>query len=261
MKSFERFLPLEPIVENTDFAIYGNSIVAPYAGKLLEIITIEKERILRFFRVEYLKKIEINLYDRHEDYLSFTKQFYNLAPYSRGNFIDKMISHTFEPHTLDKNIYTVKCSLVHELVHIVYMEIWQNLYERIVWLDEGLAQNLSREKSLLEKADLKFENWYRQNIVGPTNIIPDITFLKKHGSKFGEFVDGETQKYSGYKVSYLLVRYLLELGIDFDSLTHNIEAIEELETHIVRDCIAHYNAKFHIEEPPQFAGTSLPKKL
>lgn len=40
--------------------------------------------------------------------------------------------------------------------------------------------------------------------------IPPITFLKKHGSSYGEFYDCSTNKYNGYDISYALLRFIIE---------------------------------------------------
>ena len=248
----KRYLPSQPIRENEDFAIYGNDSMLPYAETLLMLLRDEKRRILEFFRMNFSEKIDVNLFDKQKDLINYTKQFYNPAPYSRGNFIDKTINFSYEQDVQNCNIYYLRSSIIHEFVHIVYREWRKDLYERVIWLDEGLAQNLSRERSLLEKEDSRFEEWYKEAIVAPSKCIPDISFLKRHGNKFGEYVDGEKNSCSGYDLSYLLVRFLLESEVDFFELLSNFDAIRELEIHIMRDCIAYYNDKFHIETSPRF---------
>ena len=40
--------------------------------------------------------------------------------------------------------------------------------------------------------------------------IPKLEYLKKRGSKYGEFCDQETNKYNGYDFSYLIIKAIIE---------------------------------------------------
>ena len=97
-------------------------------------------------------------------------------------------------------------SIVHEFVHLVYNN--QASYNHCVWLEEGLAQFLSGQKSFLEADEDKYLNWLKKSVLEKE--IPPITFLKKHGSNYGEFCDCNTNKYNGYDISYALIRFIIE---------------------------------------------------
>ena len=259
MKSYNRYLPSSPIIENDDFAIFAHENLKPIVEELLEKITIEKQRILQFFGFRDYNKIEINLFDRQEEYLNYARQFYDPPHYDKGNFANGAISHVYDPKNIDTDI--LKVNLMHEFSHICYSKIWRSLYDRIIWLDEGLAQNLSQEKRDLEENGELFKRWYNTRIVDEKRTIPDITFLSRHGTKYGEFVDGETHRYSGYEISYLLIRYLRDIQTDIKNLLYDVATIRELEQHIIKDCIAYYNKVFDIEKSPQFAEVRPSKSI
>lgn len=96
-------------------------------------------------------------------------------------------------------------SIVHEFVHLVYNE---EGFNHCVWLEEGLAQYLSSQKSLLEIDKNRYIKWLKQNVLDKE--IPSIEFLKKHGSNYGEFCDCKTNKYNGYDISYAILRFIIE---------------------------------------------------
>ena len=97
-------------------------------------------------------------------------------------------------------------SIVHEFIHLVYNN--QAPYNHCVWLEEGLAQFLSGQKSFLETDEDKYLNWLKKSVLEKE--IPPITFLKKHGSNYGEFCDCNTDKYNGYDISYALLRFIID---------------------------------------------------
>lgn len=97
-------------------------------------------------------------------------------------------------------------SIVHEFVHLVYND--QASSNHCVWLEEGLAQFLSGQKSFLEADENKYLNWLKKSVLEKE--IPPIKFLKKHGSNYGEFCDCNTNKYNGYDISYALLRFIIE---------------------------------------------------
>ena len=64
-------------------------------------------------------------------------------------------------------------SIVHEFIHLVYDN--QVPYNHCVWLEEGLAQFLSGQKSFLEADENKYHNWLKNSVLKKE--IPPITFL------------------------------------------------------------------------------------
>ena len=72
--------------------------------------------------------------------------------------------------------------------------------KRIVWYDEGMAQFMSGEKDKYSDKDC-FKNFYLK-VKEETKSIPDLNVLE-HGESFCN------NKYNGYDLSYLCVRYLV----------------------------------------------------
>ena len=123
----------------------------------------------------------------------------------------------------------------HELFHIMYRElIWEKENKkRIIWFDEGMAQLFSGEyKELLD--DNHFENWLN-NLIESTKEIPNLNELK-HGADF------ENDKYSGYKLSLLAVKYLFDiLSFDeFKKLMHDTDQIQNYGGEIIIKAINWY---------------------
>lgn len=244
MEQFNRYLPEQPIIENDDFAIYGNEDLQPVKVEILTYLSEQKLVLLDFFDLKSYKKISINLFNNHDTYIEFTRQFEEPAPYSIGNFIHDMINYFYDINKIAR----LKKALIHELVHCLYQSIWENKYDRVLWLDEGLALYLSGEKNLLEKDKDKFKAWYLDKIIRRDKEIPKMAFLKEHGSTYGTFVDYESNKYDGYNLSYLMVRYLIENNYDIISLLKDYQKIKSLETHILQDCIKYYNDYFQVSK-------------
>lgn len=249
MSDFKRFLNEVPITENDDFIIYGNNDLDEQKDDLLNYLSREKTRILDFFGVKAFDKTSVNLFNSQEVYLKFTKQFFEPAAYSKGNFANKMINYYYD---LTK-YKSLKRSLIHEYVHLVYQKL--NRANRVIWLDEGLAFYLSRQYQSLENDYNMFKRWYFSRVISKDKEIPDISFLKQHGSKYGKFIDMENNKYNGYDLSYLMVRYLVETNYDLKKLMTSNEEIERIEEHILNDCINYYNNYFlsgkNYQELPQ----------
>lgn len=258
MEQFKRFLLEEPIIENEDFAIYGEKDLEDVKVELLGALTTEKKRLLNFFKLDSFEKIPINLFSDHDTYLEFTRQFYEPAPYSKGNFTDGMINYTYDMSALGR----LKRALIHELARLLYEHIWKGKYERILWLDEGLAQYLSGEKSLLEKEYDTFRGWYLSVIIRRDKKIPKIEFLKERGNTYGKFVDEEFGSYNGYDLSYLMVRYIVDSGVDMSTLLNDIDKIRTLENHILESAIEYYNKLFRVGEIKQnFDDINSPMEL
>ena len=103
-------------------------------------------------------------------------------------------------------------SIVHEFVHLVYNE---EGFNHCVWLEEGLAQYLSSQKSLLEIDKNRYIKWLKQNVLDKE--LPSIEFLKKHGSNYGEFCDCKTNKYNQNTTNknHIIISFNSKKGIFF----------------------------------------------
>lgn len=104
------------------------------------------------------------------------------------------------PDTIkNTNVFNLKIKQsVHELIHIICEE---KIYkERLIWLDEGLALNLSGEYDYLKQEE-KFI-YFLQDAIFKIKEFPNINYLN-----WENFCSDE---YNGFDLSYLCVRYLLE---------------------------------------------------
>lgn len=258
MEQFERYLPDKPISENADFVIYCNENLEDLKDDIIAQLSIFKRTLLSFFGFKDYPKVQINLFNNHEDYLKFTRQFYEPASYSIGNFTNGMISYFYNATMLRK---ITKC-LSHELVHLFYESIWRGNYDRVIWLDEGLAINLSGEQSYIEKDEASFKSWYLEKIAGHDKTIPKIEYLKHHGNKFGEFIDGEQHSYNGYDIAYILVKYCIRHISDFPQILRDGQQISALEVHVLDDALNYYNELFQVKSiKDSFYNVETPSEL
>ena len=99
-----------------------------------------------------------------------------------------------------------------------------------------MAQLFSGEKDKKLNEE-NFENWFNF-VLNKTSKIPNLNELQ-HGTSF------ENEKYSGYNLSLLSVKYLYEtLGHEeFKKLMHDNERIIEYGKSIVQDSIDYYQDK------------------
>lgn len=241
---FERFLKDVPIIENEDFKLYGDNDLESVKLELLDYFSLEKRRLLDFFKLTSFDIVSINLFNTQEGYLKFSRQFFNPTSYSRGNFANGEINLVYSIEKYE----SLKKLVIHELSHLLYQKLRCKNYDRILWFDEGLALYLAGQYNFLENNYDTFKKWYLDRIVSKNKEIPNISFLKQHGNKYGQFVDMETNKYNGYDLSYLIVRYLVCCYKDFHSLLTDNDKIYHLEGDLLNRCITYYNNYFDVNE-------------
>ena len=233
---------------------YENENIVLYSPDSLQYITDNMQSILdksfsfykELFDVENFRKIQINYFDDIEKFRNFIYELRgekeSLPEYAKGTFDNGMINSYISPN-IDMRTPKYHKTLFmasHELFHIMYQElIWgKDNKERIVWFDEGMAQLFSGEndENLSEE---NFENWFN-NVINKTLETPNLNTLE-HGSNF------ENEKYSGYNLSLLSVKYLYEiLGQDeFKKLMHDNDKIIEYGNTVVKDAINYYEKKYN----------------
>ncbi|MDO4391920.1 MAG: hypothetical protein Q4C11_02300 [Clostridium sp.] len=120
---------------------------------------------------------------------------------------------------IEENTYKYELELrkiVHEYIHILYNECVRQENEHFTWMDEGIAMNLSKEKGRFVKEKFPI---LKQDI----NSIN----LNDLSHENGNFV---TQKLNGYDVSYLAVKYLIEMlsKEKFSMLIRDSKAIKQM---------------------------------
>ena len=236
----KKYLPLSssPKAENEDFRIFAADNLDNFATDCLATITEQKQKILDFFGLDHFRKVEVNLFDNQETFLNFIKKLRwskaKIPEYCRGTYDNNIVNLSIT--TPIENPKKLMSLILHEFIHIIY-----NLQtdRRIVWLDEGLAMNLSGEKDdLLD--DTLFRNFFEEKIISKN--LPENINTLVHGTQF------MNNSYDGYSLSYVTVRYLLETKPkqEIAEITKNSEKALELGTVILPEAIDYYKEKFSI---------------
>lgn len=213
------------------------------------------EEILMFLEIpEFIDYgLEIYLYSTKESYREYVKsQGWEEIDYDLGSFGEKSINKVITEDDLNKHSKaSLLNNLLHECVHLLYFVFYQlkDSETRVVWFDEGLARNLSGQMSNCRELE-KFKSFYLKNVANKHLKIPKIEYLLKHGTKYGEFEDDETNLYSGYHVSYVIVRYLLEV-LPKDRLFNllgNFEEIMAKGEKYLNEAIKYYDTLFPVSD-------------
>lgn len=198
----KQYLPLSKIIENKEFVIYGPSEISVISKDVLDLITTKKEIILQKFKLNSFRKIQINLFDNQDIFVKFIKSLRwkdtTIPQYCKGTYDNYMVNYCITDMDVKLKISTLSNNIIHECIHIIYNSLSN---QRVVWLDEGLAMNLSGEMNdLLDKK--KLVNFIETKI--KTMKLPINLNSLIHGNNF------VNDDYDGYLLSYLSVRYLLE---------------------------------------------------
>lgn len=216
------------LAENELFLLRGDNEYLPYANELLKRLNVKTKNIRRFFKISNHPKITIDLFKTNDELHKYVLDTYNeeMEPYSCGGFEDKAIFSEAPIEALEHQMYLVVDNIMHEYTHLVYRLIYLDKFDRVLWLDEGLAQHLSEQKNLLDVNFPRFKSFFLRNIVAKNKEIPHIEDLKEHGTKRGRF---NYPRYDGYAISYMLVRYLFAKVRDWYKRTMSEEEFKEAE--------------------------------
>ena len=237
----KKYLPLPslPRAENDDFKILAANKLTGFETGCLSYITEHKGKILEFLGLDSFRKVEVNLFDNQEIFIDFIKKLRwkgaKIPKYCTGTYDNNMVN-LFLPTKQVKNPKRLGSIILHEFIHIIY-----NSYtdRRVVWFDEGLAMNLSGERNnLLEKENLK-------------RFIVDQVLSKNLPSNINSITHGElfvNEDYNGYDLSYLAVRYLLEIKTkeEIQEMIKNSEKVLEIGENILASAIDYYQEKLDI---------------
>ena len=231
-------LPSSPKAENEDFMIFAADKLDDFTTDCIATITEQKQKILDFLGLDRFRKVEVNLFDNQETFLNFIKKLRwskaKIPEYCRGTYDNNMVNLSIT--TPIENPRKLMNAILHEFIHIIY-----NLQtdRRVVWLDEGLAMNLSGEKNgLLDDESLK--SFITQKIL-PMNLPSDMNQLN-HGAMF------VNEEYNGYDLSYLAVRYLLETKSknEIHEIIRNSDKALELGKDVLPCAMSYYSNKLFI---------------
>ena len=206
--------------------------------KLLQNKIVEYKKL---FNIDFDEQIIVNYFDDLEEFREFIYKIRgerkSLPNYAKGTYDDGMVNAYIEPDTQLKRLYTAS----HELFHILYMKyILKNDYsKRIVWYDEGMAQFMSGEKDKYADEEI-FKRFYLK-VKENTKTIPNLNNLE-HGNSFCN------DKYNGYDLSYLSIRYLSEVlnSEDFKKLMSDFSTIKEYGDNLVYKMFDYYDLKFDV---------------
>lgn len=197
------------IEENEYFRIIGDDSFIGVKDKLSTYLNFKIRDIMNFFDIENIDTINIYLYSDPEKFSVVSKYPYVMKDLAGTFYLSGVRVYANLDNVSNEKLFSC---LAHEISHLLYINYVQEkgVQNRVVWFDEGLAQNLSGEKDYLLD-DENLSNYLIKNIYNEDKIVPSIEYLCTHGNEFGNFVDGESNKYNGYVWSYLMVRYLLKI--------------------------------------------------
>lgn len=215
-------------------------------------------RVLNFYHLKNYPQYHINLFDdlqKFRDFIVFemrngnnTLPSYAIGTYDKGmcnqflnlkkddHGIYRVINNNVE--YIDDRTYRRRISTpIHELVHIIYSNstIHGNPKLRVVWIDEGLAQNLSGEYDYLKDDFKRFIKFYCK-VKNETKYLPKLKGLK-HGKDF------VNENYNLYSLSYLAVRYLFEIMSQDEiyEIVMSYEKSNEIGESILNDMFRYYD--------------------
>ena len=195
------------LAENGLFQVRGNQEYARYAQELVDKVAAKSKDIRKFYKIPVHEKIVIDLFMTKEELHNYIYRKYGeVSPsYSDGGFQNSNIFIEAKMDELEHHMHTLVNVIIHEYSHLLYKKIYDGNFSRVLWVDEGLAQHLSGQKSLFDKNEARFKSFFLRRVVAKNKDIPKLDDLRKHGTKRGEF---GYPRYDGYAISYMLVRYL-----------------------------------------------------
>lgn len=210
-----------------------------------KILDIKVKEYESFFEVEKYRDIIINYFDNINDFRKFIYKLRgnntSLPEYAEGTYDNGMINAFIDPNIpINSGKYNIKLHMAsHELFHIMYMELVlkNNYAKRIIWFDEGMAQLFSGEFDSLNDEN-NFKDFYL-SVRKETKLIPNLNSID-HGESFCN------EKYNGYNLSYLAVRYLYEImdSNTFKKLISDTNKILEIGKTVVKKAFCYYEEKF-----------------
>lgn len=225
-------------IENEYFVINYSKSLDEIVKEMINISFKKIPEIFDFFGINGYRKVTVNLFDnldKFKDFVSYLRGISKeqLPEYCKGTFDCGMINHYIEPNIIKNSfLYNARLhSIFHELVHIIYYEaiLNKNYKNRIIWLDEGLAMNLSGEYD-----SIPFNNVL--NDILSFKEIPNMNKLS-HGMSF------VNDKYDGYVASFISVNYLIKT-LNHNELLNvikNKDITYEIGKDVLNNAIRYYN--------------------
>lgn len=190
-------------MENDLFILRGDQKYQTYAASLLK--SLEYGNFIKsFFHIDTNDKVVVNLSDDIEDIMV---SGFKYEEYAENSYNDQEINVLVSEEEFNApSMFVVAKKVLHAYSHILYARVVSNEDERVLWLDEGLAQYLSGEKSIFLCDKKVAKSAFLSEILNYNKNIPKMDNLLIPGDGDGEF---HSKKYSGYMMSYFMVRYLI----------------------------------------------------
>lgn len=233
------------IFENDDFIIYSSPSLKILSERTFEELNSNKKRILDFFGLNEFRKVTVILLDDLDYFRKYVLSLRGpdgfLPAYARGVFDMGMIIEYINPSILEDaaKINSLSKNGVHEFTHIVNKE--QIYKRRLTWLDEGIANNLDNINAPLN--DEQNFKWFILNNILTIAELPILNTLE-HKTNF------KTDKYNGYDLVYLSVRYLIETmdKDEFQKMIRDYDLSIKIGETALQDAINYYTNKFDIHD-------------
>lgn len=227
--------------DNELFVLYAPDSLNFITNEMCKILLVKMIELNKFFRIDKFRKIQLNIFDDREKFrkyvLNLREDKNSLPMYAAGTYDLGMVNAFMNPKMVinsDEYMFN-KYKASHELFHIMYMELVLSgdFSKRIVWFDEGMAQNKSGEYDYLNDSD-EFSNFFN-NVKNKTKYFPNLNDIE-HGNSFCN------DDYNGYELSYIAVKYLIEILSDDEiyNLLTDFDKIKEYGTHILEDAFDYY---------------------
>ena len=181
-------------ITDKNLIIYCSNNLEKFADEFKLYYYENIERIKKFFNINGNIEIIVALTDKTEE----TNFVYEKSSFS-GFFTDTG-AYAYIDLNGDKSKEYMFKGLMHEITHHLYKYyVYGKEKERIVWVDEGLAQFLSKQKDDLQD-DFIFEKFLIENVKNSSDI--NLNELNHNDKSFGNE--------NGYNLSYIAIRYLYE---------------------------------------------------
>ena len=127
-----------------------------FINRLFDKFNKERQHLLEKLQIDKCRKIKIILFDNREQFIRNIEKYYissNEIPFYCRGTIQEGIIYFLIKNTLviDSYEYEIEMrKIIHEFIHILYNEYIVEYKDRIVWLDEGIAINLSNERRQIQ---------------------------------------------------------------------------------------------------------------
>lgn len=205
--------------------IYGESHLLPYTEGLDEKCNKKINSIINTFKVYGAFPVNIYLFLDEEQLNKFVNknpEWWTYDVYKKAyRSYDSIVIACDKEKLINKQFHYANV-FAHMYFHILYNSVGRQV-EDTLWYEEGLAQLLSGERNMLDDEE-KFKEVLLRKVFDDRYQIPMIEELNDP-----DLINSD--KYNGYTISYMLVRYLLDRSSDKNVFTYfNLSNPEKIRT-------------------------------